>query len=103
MELRSVLTEMVIMALAVGFLCGLGGFFLGASFMVEPYAGVIDGFAEWYWDLGAYDEAREAWEAATDIRDASRQVHNYGMYFLIGALLVLVCDTSLWAWRWRKK
>lgn len=103
LKLREVLTEMVIMAIVVGALSFFAGGFLVASFATDGYADVMDEFAEWYYDLGAPDEAREARDTATQIRDEARDFQNYGLYCLVGALLVLVCDTSLWAWRWRKK
>ncbi len=46
MKLREVLVELIITAVAVGALSGLGGLFLASSFSVEPYADLMDDFAE---------------------------------------------------------
>ena len=96
----------------------LDGMVQGYADALEGYPDMLDYFADFYLALGYYDDAEamrekaaelrdEIWEmrsSLTDVtRDAARTAHDYGLYFLVGALLSLVGGAGLLAWRWPKK
>lgn len=103
MRLRKALEILLLTAIGVGICSGFGGAYLWGSVMLEPYADLMDGFAEYYYELGAYDEAREARNEATGIRDRARELHDYGIYFGVGALLILIAGAGWMAWRFGKE
>lgn len=94
MKLREALGSLLMTAIGVGFCSFFGGAFLVASVMIEPYADLMDDFAEDYYELGAFDEAREARNEAIEIRDTARKFHDYGIYCGVGALLIVIAGVG---------
>lgn len=103
MKLKDALGILLITAIGVGIFSFFGGFcFVFSELFCESYADLMDEFAEDYYELGAYDEAMKARNEATEIRDTAREYHDYGIYSIVGALLIVIAGASWMAWRWGK-
>lgn len=102
MKLRDALGILLLTAFGVGLLSCYGGACLMMSITLESYADMFDEFADDFYEWGAYDSAQEARNEAREVRDQAREAHDYGVYSLVGALLVGVGGACWMVWRWGK-
>lgn len=103
MRLRKALGILLMTAIGVGILSWTGGSLLMHSEMCKVYADYCDNMAEELYELGAHDDAREMRNSATEMRDAARESHEYGIYCIVGALFVVIGGAGWMAWRFEKE
>ncbi len=102
MKLRKALEIILITAIGVGICSGLGGYFIMLSETCDWFADMADDWADLLYSLGDPNEAQEARDTAREMRDTARESHDYGIYFIVGAVFIAIGGTGWMAWKWGK-
>ena len=93
---------LLLTVIGVGFFSGFGGYFINLSEMTDLFASMCDGWADAFYGLNP-SGAMEMRNMAKDLRNTARESHDYGIYCIVGALLVAIGGAGWMAWSFREK
>jgi len=88
MKLKKTLWILISTAFVVGLAAGFAGYFFGLSGMARQEADLFDGLADAWAPIYSAEDIQSIRNSARDLRNLAIEVHDYGMYCLIGAIVV---------------
>jgi hypothetical protein len=102
MKLKNALGILLITALGVGLLSVGAGYCFGCSGMAHIDADLFDDLADAFAPIYSAENIQSMRNSARDLKNLAIEMHDYGMYCIVGVILVGVGGAGWMVWGFRK-